>query len=229
MEETARVCHIICASHHNYLLVISTASKITPKYCQSRIFSGISDQNKRLTTCQRDSLNLIKGAQGTRKPVCTATITVFRQCYWQEPSMSIPGIPDFGYFCMAVLLLNATPGPDTAFIVGRSLTQGRAAGLVSALGISAGCCVHALAATLGLSALLATSATAFTLIKLAGGIYLMYLGVRMLLTRAAVEGAPAKNTTARPLQTIFWQALVTNLLNPKVVLFFLSFFPQFVS
>jgi RhtB (resistance to homoserine/threonine) family protein len=143
--------------------------------------------------------------------------------------MSIPGIPDFGYFCLAVLLLNATPGPDTAFIVGRSIAQGRAAGLVSALGISAGCCVHAIAATLGLSALLATSATAFTLIKLAGGIYLMYLGLRMLLTRASHDGAPAKNASARPLRTIFLQALVTNLLNPKVVLFFLSFFPQFVS
>ena len=166
---------------------------------------------------------------GTRKPARTATITVFRKCYWQEPPMSIPGIPDFGYFCMAVLLLNATPGPDTAFIVGRSVAQGRAAGLVSALGISAGCCVHAVAAALGLSALLATSAAAFTLIKLAGGIYLMYLGLRMLLARAAADGLPAKATTARPLRTIFWQAMATNLLNPKVVLFFLSFFPQFVS
>lgn len=137
------------------------------------------------------------------------------------------GISDFGLFVAAVLLLNATPGPDTAYIVGRSLAQGRAAGLVSALGISAGCVVHSLASALGLSAILAASATAFTIIKLAGGAYLVYLGIRMLLAKPAAA-ATAAAAPERPLGTIFWQATVTNVLNPKVILFFLAFIPQFV-
>lgn len=142
--------------------------------------------------------------------------------------MTLFGISDVGLFFVAVLLLNATPGPDTAFIVGRSIAQGRSAGLVSALGISAGCCVHALASALGLSAILAASATAFTLIKLAGGAYLIYLGVRMLMARPSNGGETEPVRDARRLTTIFWQALATNVLNPKVVLFFLAFIPQFV-
>ena len=138
------------------------------------------------------------------------------------------GISDFGLFFDAVLLLNATPGPDTAYIVGRSIAQGRLAGLMSALGISAGCCVHALASAIGLSALLAASATTFTLIKLAGGAYLIYLGIRMMMTKPAAIAATAARAQARSLQMIFWQALVTNVLNPKVILFFLAFIPQFV-
>jgi threonine/homoserine/homoserine lactone efflux protein len=138
------------------------------------------------------------------------------------------GISDFGLFVAAVLLLNATPGPDTAYIVGRSLAQGRAAGIVSALGISAGCMLHALASALGLSAILAASATAFMLIKLAGGAYLVYLGIRMLLAKPAAPGAPETGIAARSLKTVFWQATMTNVLNPKVILFFLAFIPQFV-
>lgn len=145
--------------------------------------------------------------------------------------MNLFGISDFSLFCLAVLLLNATPGPDTAYIVGRSVAQGRAAGLVSALGISAGCCVHSVASAFGLTAILAASATAFTIIKLAGGAYLIYLGIRMLLAKPQhpTEAAMGRSIDAiRPLPTIFWQAVVTNVLNPKVILFFLSFFPQFV-
>lgn len=142
--------------------------------------------------------------------------------------MNFLGISDFGLFCAAVLLLNATPGPDTAYIVGRSVAQGRAAGMMSALGISVGCCVHALASALGLSAILAASATAFFAIKLAGGVYLVYLGVRMLLTKPAIGDAGLRIRDERPLRTIFWQAMITNVLNPKVILFFLAFIPQFV-
>src|SRR4029453_5572030 len=105
------------------------------------------------------------------------------------------GISDFGLFCAAVLLLNVTPGPDTAYIVGRSVAQGRAAGLMSSLGISAGCCVHSLACAFGLTALLAASATAFTVIKFVGAIYLIYLGVRLIFAKhSAVE--PAAGATA---------------------------------
>lgn len=142
--------------------------------------------------------------------------------------MTLFGISDFSLFCLAVLLLNATPGPDTAYIVGRSVAQGRAAGLVSALGISLGCCVHAVLSAFGLTAILAASATAFTLVKLAGGAYLIYLGARMLLAKSAHPLRAPAAQAARPLKTIFWQAVLTNVLNPKVVLFFLSFFPQFV-
>jgi threonine/homoserine/homoserine lactone efflux protein len=141
--------------------------------------------------------------------------------------MSLFGISNFGLFFLAVLLLNATPGPDTAYIVGRSVAQGRNAGLMSAFGISVGCCVHALALALGLSAILAASATAFMLIKLAGGIYLIYLGIRMALVKPVAVAAAAKEDV-RSLRTIFWQALITNVLNPKVILFFLAFIPQFV-
>ncbi|RKU00922.1 lysine transporter LysE [Burkholderia sp. Nafp2/4-1b] len=142
------------------------------------------------------------------------------------------GITDFGFFVLAVFLLNVTPGPDTAYIVGRSVAQGRGAGLMSALGISAGCCVHALACAFGLTALLAASAAAFTVIKLVGAAYLIYLGVRMLLTTQAAApagGEAARATAAKPLRQLFMQGFWTNVLNPKVVLFFVSFFPQFVS
>lgn len=143
--------------------------------------------------------------------------------------MSALGISNFSLFCMAVLLLNATPGPDTAYIVGRSVAQGRAAGLVSALGISLGCCVHALASALGLSAILAASASAFMLIKLAGGIYLVYLGLRMVRAKQGAAATGPQAGDARSLRTIFWQAIATNVLNPKVILFFLAFIPQFVQ
>ncbi|KVQ29611.1 LysE family translocator [Burkholderia cepacia] len=140
------------------------------------------------------------------------------------------GITHFGFFVLAVFLLNVTPGPDTAYIVGRSVAQGRGAGLMSALGISAGCCVHALACAFGLTALLAASAAAFTVIKLVGAAYLIYLGVRMIIAKQAAElSGKAAAQAAKPLRQLFMQGFWTNVLNPKVVLFFVSFFPQFVS
>ncbi|AOJ32889.1 LysE family translocator [Burkholderia metallica] len=140
------------------------------------------------------------------------------------------GITHFGFFVFAVFLLNITPGPDTAYIVGRSVAQGRGAGLMSAFGISTGCCVHALACAFGLTALLAASATAFTVIKLVGAAYLIYLGVRMIVAKQAAEpSGTAAAQAAKPLRQLFMQGFWTNVLNPKVVLFFVSFFPQFVS
>jgi RhtB (resistance to homoserine/threonine) family protein len=145
------------------------------------------------------------------------------------------GIVHFPLFVAAVFLLNVTPGPDTAYIVGRSVAQGRGAGLLSALGISAGCCVHTLACAFGLTALIAASATAFTVVKFAGAIYLVYLGVRLLFASRTQERprqmerealAPA---ASKPLKQLFVQGFWTNVLNPKVVLFFVSFFPQFVA
>jgi RhtB (resistance to homoserine/threonine) family protein len=142
------------------------------------------------------------------------------------------GITHFGFFVVAVFLLNVTPGPDTAYIVGRSVAQGRGAGLMSALGISAGCCVHSLACAFGLTALLAASATAFTVIKFVGALYLIYLGVRLIFARpGAAEAAGAARGAGAPksLRQLFLQGFWTNVLNPKVVLFFVSFFPQFVT
>jgi RhtB (resistance to homoserine/threonine) family protein len=142
------------------------------------------------------------------------------------------GITGFAFFLLAVFLLNVTPGPDTAYIVGRSVAQGRGAGVVSALGISAGCIVHTLACAFGLTALLAASATAFTVVKFAGAIYLIYLGVRLIFAKHEDSANPAQEraqTAPKSLHQLFTQGFVTNVLNPKVVLFFVSFFPQFVS
>ena len=146
------------------------------------------------------------------------------------------GIVHFPFFVAAVFLLNVTPGPDTAYIVGRSVAQGRGAGLMSALGICTGCCVHTIACAFGLTAVLAASATAFTVIKFAGAIYLIYLGVRLAFASPAkaqagnqVDANAVQAGGAKPLRQLFLQGFWTNVLNPKVVLFFVSFFPQFVS
>lgn len=154
------------------------------------------------------------------------------------PSFADLGIAHPGVFCAAVLLLNFTPGPDTALIVGRSVLHGRRAGLLSVLGISAGCAVHTIALALGLSALIAASTGAYTAIKVAGAGYLVVLGVRMILGTFARRGPAPMGAAATPaiavgvpadaLRTVM-QGFATNILNPKVVLFFLSFFPQFVS
>jgi threonine/homoserine/homoserine lactone efflux protein len=138
------------------------------------------------------------------------------------------GIHDYGLFVATGVLLNLTPGQDAFFIVGRSLAQGVRAGVASAIGISAGCLVHTAMAAIGLSAILAASATAFTL--LLGVAYLLYLGVRMM-TAPKVEFGPA-DTNGRatgPAFAAFRDGLMTNVLNPKVALFFLALMPQFID
>ena len=139
------------------------------------------------------------------------------------------GTHDLALFVISGLLLNFTPGADTLYIVGRSTLQGARAGAVAALGIGAGCCVHMLAAALGLSALLAASATAFTVVKLIGAAYLIYLGVSLWRSgpRPHATGRPA--APRAPLRVVFAQGVLTNVLNPKVALFFLAFLPQFVD
>ena len=149
-------------------------------------------------------------------------------------TFSDAGIVHAGVFCLAVLLLNLTPGPDTALIVGQSVANGRRAGLLSVLGISTGCIAHTIALALGLSALLAASASAFMVIKVAGAVYLVFLGARMIVGTLARPVATSPSTEPKVLRPtssarIFAHGFLTNLLNPKVVLFFLSFFPQFVA
>ena len=138
------------------------------------------------------------------------------------------GIHDFGFFLAAGILLNLTPGPDTAYILGRTVAQGREAGIASALGICVGSIFHTCAAALGLSAILLTSATAFGFIKLLGGAYLIFLGVKMIIDRSKPSGVPLhfrRCTNA----AAFRQGALTNILNPKVALFFLAFLPQFID
>jgi RhtB (resistance to homoserine/threonine) family protein len=138
------------------------------------------------------------------------------------------GIHDFGLFLAAGILLNLTPGPDTVYILGRSIAQGREAGIASALGICVGSIFHSCAAALGLSAILATSAVAFAAIKLLGGAYLIFLGIKMLLDRRRQLSLPS-NFRRRTTIAAFRQGVFTNVLNPKVALFFLAFLPQFID
>ncbi|MGE0798004.1 MAG: LysE family translocator [Lautropia sp.] len=181
------------------------------------------------------------------------------------------GTQDLAVFIVAGLLLNLTPGADTLYIVSRSAAQGARAGAVAALGVGAGCLVHVLATALGISAILAASATAFAVVKLIGAAYLCYLGATLLLARprpgrdgpattspapassapassapassapassAPASSAPASSVSASPaapalggdrLRAVFWQGFLTNMLNPKVALFFLAFLPQFIA
>jgi RhtB (resistance to homoserine/threonine) family protein len=138
------------------------------------------------------------------------------------------GIHNFALFLTAGILLNLTPGPDTVYILGRSIAQGREAGVASAFGISVGSIFHTGAAALGLSAVLATSALAFGTIKLLGGAYLIFLGIKLILDRRKHLSLPS-NFRRRTTIAAFRQGVLTNLLNPKVALFFLAFLPQFID
>lgn len=140
------------------------------------------------------------------------------------------GIHDYGMFLAAGILLNLTPGQDTFYILGRTLAQGKNAGVASVLGIACGSIVHTVAAAAGLSALLFASASAFLFVKLAGAGYLIYLGLRMLFSKKSSTGQPlAAQMSGEPLGKVFWQGMLTNVLNPKVALFFLALMPQFIS
>lgn len=138
------------------------------------------------------------------------------------------GIHDFWLFVLAGVLLNVTPGPDMALVMGRSLRDGARAGAVAALGIGAGAFVHIAAAAVGLSVLIASSALAFAIIKWVGAAYLIVVGLRLLLSSSGgAEGAGP--IPAATLRAVFLQGFLTNVLNPKVALFFLAFLPQFID
>ncbi|MET0906741.1 MAG: LysE family translocator [Tardiphaga sp.] len=140
------------------------------------------------------------------------------------------GIHDIWLFVLSGLQLNITPGPDTAYIIGRSVQIGWRGGVAAVLGIGAGCLVHVAAAAIGLSALLAASSIAFTAVKWLGAAYLIYTGIQMLRARpSAATTSEAGERPAIGLSQVFWQGVFTNALNPKVALFFLAFLPQFVD
>jgi threonine/homoserine/homoserine lactone efflux protein len=130
-------------------------------------------------------------------------------------------------FLLATLTLNVTPGPDMLYIIARSVGQGRSAGVVSALGIATGCVVHTLLVACGLAGLLLTVPVAYEVIKYAGAAYLVFLGIRVIAggRRANSDGEPK----AAGFGSVFLQGALTNVLNPKVALFFLAFLPQFVD
>jgi threonine/homoserine/homoserine lactone efflux protein len=139
----------------------------------------------------------------------------------------MPDASTFLLFAAASLAFLAIPGPSVFYIVTRSLAQGRRAGVTSMLGVQAGGLVHVVAAAVGVSALIASSATAFTIVKYAGAAYLVFLGLRKLLSRS---DEPLELTlTPASGRRLFWQGAVVNILNPKTALFFLAFLPQFVD
>ena len=138
------------------------------------------------------------------------------------------GIHDYWLFVLTGVLLNLTPGQDTFYILGRSVAEGTRSGVASALGIAVGSLVHTAVAALGLSAILATSASAFTVVKLLGAAYLVYLGVRMLRSANVLE-SPTNRVGSAGVLASFRDGVVTNVLNPKVALFFLALMPQFIA
>ena len=139
----------------------------------------------------------------------------------------MPGSASLLGFVAAALVVLLIPGPGVLYIVARSVSQGQRAGLASVLGLSVGALVHVAAATVGLSAILLTSATAFGVVKALGAGYLIYLGIRTLLARHSTAGADA--SAPRSMYRLFTDGVVVSVLNPKIAVFFLAFLPQFVE
>ena len=136
--------------------------------------------------------------------------------------------PALGLYVVASLALIATPGQDMIYVITRSLAQGRFAGLCSAVGVCLGILVHTALAALGVGAILQASESLFVLLKLAGAAYLVYLGLRMMLSRDAARIDAGARTPLAPLSLV-WQGVLSNVTNPKIVLFFFAFLPQFVD
>jgi threonine/homoserine/homoserine lactone efflux protein len=142
------------------------------------------------------------------------------------------GIENYFGFIIAAIILNLTPGVDTIHILTRSVYQGKAAGFISVAGIMSGCVIHVFLTAFGLSAILSTSAFIFSLVKWAGAIYLIYLGIKALLEKPlSFNAAPPESPDSNIFNPgkIYRQGVLTNVLNPKVALFFLSFLPQFID
>lgn len=137
------------------------------------------------------------------------------------------GIVNYGLFAISGIILNLTPGADTMYILGTSMAKGRKAGILSALGISTGCLFHTTLAALGLSIILAKSALAFNIVKFLGAGYLVFLGIRSILSKSSslTEQKEGNDSGLK----IYLQGVMTNVLNPKVALFFLAYIPQFIN
>ncbi len=133
------------------------------------------------------------------------------------------------FFIGAVVLLVVAPGPDMVYMLTRTIAEGRKAGIVAAIGINVGAYVHVIAAILGISAILATSSIAFTTLKWMGACYLIWIGIQAMMSKAGPLQLDKHNHTRLPLKTIFWQGFWSDVLNPKVAIFFLAFLPQFID
>lgn len=136
-------------------------------------------------------------------------------------------IVSFQLFLITVLIICITPGINMMFILNRSISQGRDAGIYSALGVSVGAVVHTVLSGLGLSVILQTSVVLFTIIKIVGAVYLIYLGIQMFISKQS--SISIKKTVYQSRRKLFVQGVITNVTNPKVALFFISFIPQFIS
>ncbi len=139
------------------------------------------------------------------------------------------GIINFEAFLLAGIILNMTPGSDTMYILGRSISQGKKAEILSALGIANGALMHCLFAALGLSIILAKSALAFEIVKYVGAAYLIFLGIKMLISKSDGKFDLKKDNDPINYKKIYVSGIFTNILNPKVALFFLAFLPQFIN
>ncbi len=137
--------------------------------------------------------------------------------------------PVFTSFILTTLLLNITPGPDMIYVSTRSIQYGIRCGIISALGIAVGYCVHISAAVLGLSVILAKSALAFDIVKYAGAAYLFYLGMKSILSKKTDNFTSLNEVEKSSMTEIFIQGVITSIFNPKVAIFFLSFLPQFID
>jgi threonine/homoserine/homoserine lactone efflux protein len=138
----------------------------------------------------------------------------------------MPSASAFALFCLASVALAVVPGPAVTYIVMHSVDKGRRAGLAAAAGVASGGLVHVAAATAGLSAVIASSATAFTVVKLVGAAYLIVVGIRRILSREEAEDVQAPPV---PMRDLYRQGVIVNVFNPKTALFFLAFLPQFVD
>jgi threonine/homoserine/homoserine lactone efflux protein len=134
---------------------------------------------------------------------------------------------NFFLFLLAAIALNITPGPDVLYVTARSLSQGRKAGIVSAVGLGVGYLIHTTAAAVGISALLASSVSAYLLLKYVGAAYLIYLGIRTIFNKTEIATSSQFQSVSST--KLFWQGFLTSILNPKVAIFFLAFLPQFVD
>src|SRR5207248_5182104 len=188
--------------------------------------SSGSAKNARYARLLPSTMNSSESRAGPSSSCSSAPVSVFglmTRMYRQPP---MPSFGTLALFSVAAVALAVVPGPAVTYVVTQSVDKGRRAGLVSALGVSNGGLVHVAAATVGLSALIASSAAAFTTVKLVGAAYLILVGIRRIRSHedeAAAAAAPA------PLQKLYVQGLVVNILNPKTALFFLAFLPQFVD
>lgn len=137
------------------------------------------------------------------------------------------GIINYKLFIISSILLNLTPGADTIYILGKGISKGKKAAIISALGISIGCMVHTILAAFGLSVILSKSIIAFNIVKAVGAFYLIYLGIKSMKSKDFSLNKENKENISSG--KIFREGILTNVLNPKVALFFLSFMPQFIS